>query len=377
MEKEFIKKLSFFFILILVLNCCKNIDSKGEYEVRFEATQIKKIPIDSMSNFRTPTFVVSEGLLFTDVRGRYSSNTINIYDWENGNKVKSIDLPETGENSVGNITGFWVENKDKIVVLGGKSRIVSIVNLAGEIIEKYKLDNKVFEGNGVPFGRTDIPPRIINNNLYFEIGPHYNFKTDNVAGKIAEFKYDLTKGESSPNFLIPNGVQLSYYYITKSRTFLDDGREIMVFPCCKKLFILQTSGIVDTVELNIDWKYPNFNVVKDNLSLKRETEFYLENYSLDFILYDNYRDLLLCFVGIPTEIQDLSNGRWRNADEKDFIIYAVSPRDYAIKGSVKIPAQNYYPRNFVLDNKGIWISNATYLSPSLSEDEFSFTLFEY
>lgn len=380
MGGKFINNLTILAILVLgflVLNRCKNTDFTDKHEIKFETTQVKKIPIDSVSNFRTATLVVSEGLLFTDVRGRYNSNTINIYDWENGEKVKTINLPETGENSVGSVTGFWIEGKDTLVILGGRSKIVSLVNLDGEIIEKYTLDDKVFEGNGVPFGRTDIPPRIINNNLYFEIGPHYNYKTEDVVGKIAEFKYDLNKRESYPNFLIPDGVTLAFYYISKSRAFLNDGREIMVFPCCRKLFILQNSGILDTIELDIDWEEPNFNIVKDNFSLKREAQFYLENYSLDFILYDTFRDLLLCFVGIPTEIQDLSNGRWRNYDEKDFIIYAVSPRDFSIKGSIKIPAREYYPRNFILDSKGIWISNSTYLNPSLSEDEFSFTLFEY
>ncbi|MEM8524753.1 MAG: DUF4221 family protein [Bacteroidota bacterium] len=339
-------------------------------------TKRKAFLLDSLSSFRTNTYHKTNDNLYTDVRDANNiQNSINIYSWNTGKLRNKLTFPETGENGVGNISNFNVINDSLLVLLGGYHGKVSFYNMKNSSLTIHNIPGAM-KNNGTPMGRTSFPVKFINNSLYFEVGPYYNLKGESLGGLIAEYRYDLLSKELIPSFIIPDEVKMTEYHVAKSRFFLNDDTEVMSFKCCNSLF-LKVKDTQKTVNLNIpDWIDPKFEELKTGYSTEKANTFYLENYSLEQTLYDEFREYIYLFVGIPTSVRDPKTGRWRNFDEKDVVLYVLEPKDFSILSSINLPASEFYPRNSFVTKEGLFVSKSTFLNKKVREDYMEFMLLE-
>ncbi|MDF2156799.1 DUF4221 family protein [Algoriphagus sp. CAU 1675] len=373
--------LKFFFLLLFIgfsFSC-----QKKEKELTWALTPSgEKIsfPIDD----QTPN--ISEGLQYFKGEKEYlfnviwNLNSLQIYDFETGLKIKDLRFDNEGPNGVGPIFGFHVHSLDSIFLFNPPfTSTINLVNSDGEI--QQRIDYQIPDEGGSAFVHNSymISPPVIDGNLLavnHRFGANIRLITgEELSSKAMGYQIDLTTGKTNffNHFFPSDYLHTGQKVIDYSRA---QGKDKIVYSLLGDHRLFHSSSydtpiqFIDAKSTYLDDILPSFNA---DSSPEEFTRYSRASSRYGSILYDSYRNVYyrFGFPTIPIESDEQLNALRTNPGP--FVVMVFDDELNLLTESL-FEAGTYLPDNSFVGEKGLYLSLNHPDNPENEEDQLKFEL---
>ena len=379
----------FFLILIteiLVLGACK---SPGYYKDRFTLEAAEK-PLEVSIGSETKNFVHYsqfvriDGVSYLGILN-FERNRIEIYNLDTKTLFRELQFFKDGPDAFGEVSGFFIENLDSLIVDSFYQRVAGIIDGHGKVKKKipYQKDT-----NGRQF-RVTLPWFGLRP---YKIGEIINFlqvyQADESMGILTEEKRKETFLNVALNTTTGNSITLPLTYpeemvgrdITQStnvmRTEGYDGCFIYHFWNLYDLFVTDDHESFRKIHIESNYRL-NFN--EDHYKYIYDVrKAYLNSLSHDMVrdmLYDEYRKCYYIFIMKRNENLDAKSDLFLRMKYPDCFILILD-KDLKHMGEVFLPDNTYSFQISFITPEGLYISEDHPNNPEFDEDYMRFRLFK-
>jgi hypothetical protein len=379
----------FFLLLIaeiLALGACKGPEY---YKNRFTLRPAEK-PLEITIGSETKNFVYYSQFVRIGKENylgilNFERNRIEIYDLGSRKLFKELQFYSDGPETFGEVSGFFIENIDSLVVDCFYQRVVGISDGNGKVVKKISYDRDV---NGRPFKLT--PPWI--GLRPYKVGNVINF----LQVYQAEESYGiLTEEKRKETFL---NVTLNTTTGISTTLPLTYPEEMIGHDITQATNVMRTVGFhecfiyhfwnLDNLFVTSDHKTFNKYPIESNYKFKLNTECFkyiydiraglINSLSHDMVrdmLYDEYRNCYYIFIMKRNENPDAGSDIFLKMKFPDCFILILD-KDLKHMGEVFLPDNTYSFQFSFITPEGLYISEDHPNNPDFDEDFMRFRLFK-
>ena len=292
------------------LYSCQSLETKSAY---YSLIQVGKayFPVDTLTK---PIQINSQAIGDTLIVLNQERNFLLFYSISKEKLLNKISFDREGENGIPGITGFLYHNKDSIFILQSYQYRLYLCNIAGKIIDKYKLlnndkldANAALASDNMRSMMVKIGDEIhISTNPYLkpESKEYYQSKKIHQVLNLKKKTYKflpITYSSIYQKNAYPHAFSLFfrtynpfnrnfiYSFMADDRVMLTDGKQITYHQArCEQM--------KQPLKLN-DFTYNE----EEHLQIQQQSNFYL------MILYDKYRNVYYRFA---QKSDDLDKTKW-------------------------------------------------------------------
>ncbi|WP_294627016.1 DUF4221 family protein [uncultured Bacteroides sp.] len=302
----------------------------------------------------------------------YPTNTVYMYDYDNGLLLDTIRYDKEGNNGVGEVQGYCFLNRDSIFVYQYGNPVVHLTNGQGEILwskalfENFERKERVMYPE--PYLMTNNPMKYADGKLILNgfISGETSHETKENRPVTMLYKID----DASLKFLNPYPMQYVEYNwgggFTHRLPYTDldnKGNLLISFPADHNLWRCnvinhQTDSLYAGSEM-IEYTEP-YAASKEEVAIideYRVFEWYMTTPSYEGIFYDKYRDLYYRIARLPDTNYKLGN----RGNNKPVIIIVLDSRLHYLGEEILPPAKegNYRINNCFVSKDGLNIQVLT------------------
>lgn len=387
--KEYMKKFKIFIILIIaLLNLSCSQDKKNAHKVELvKNEQISyEYEIDTDTYYRFNclfTHTDSEGnnyLVFLGSR----ANKIFFYQLESGKLQFVVNLEKEGQNEVGSVAGFHIQDFDNIFLTSNKMGITK-VDTAGhkkQFIEYGTTNKGTLVAENFHSSSVLYTPLVINGDdlyitqfAYRGVPPSQtpvSIKIDTINDKFEELPFYLSE-------VIEDKLFLKYYFTDYFSRDFNGEQFVYAFPNDENIYVTSLDH-KDVKSYPAKSQY--FNKVKyisadigDAKILQKQM---LENPRYGNLVYDKYRNVYYRIAYPETDLSKYPNYDVKNFGDSGMINFSIIILDenFNVMGETLFPSGIYMSTVLFINEKGLCISDSHILNPDFDEDKLSFKCFE-
>jgi hypothetical protein len=361
---------SHFFISLILVNIisCKNqeTDQIGQNS-ELESPETITLELDLETSYDNAYYEYHEidnrELLFIT---NSKLNQIKVYDLEQGKLSHTIEVPNEGSASLGQISSFTLKNKDSLFVFSTFTLSkVLLTNWKGKDFKQLHLQDKPGGNSTLFFNHLSMsanPSIVVNDKMYFFQFPIRNSGPNSFSPLEMNLVYDLKKDSiyTIDIYLPPinkkiNIVLTGVYRIVNNREEL-----VYSYSNLDSLYIQKPDLSVFTV-------YAGTNLISVDPNVDQTTaEGKLNNPSYGPVIYNSYNDLYYRIFYHGAKFNpDISITKQQLLKKGGIIIL---DSNFEIKTTIEY-SNKYAPRNYFTSPKGLFRSlNNEYSNPDMDED---------
>jgi len=380
------KFLLLLFTEILALGACKGPEY---YKNRFTLGPAEK-PLEITIGSETKNFVYYSQFVRIGKENylgilNFERNRIEIYDLGSRKLFKELQFYSDGPETFGEVSGFFIENLDSLVVDCFYQRVVGISDGNGKVVKKISYDRDV---NGRPFKLT--PPWI--GLRPYKVGNVINFlqvyQAEESNGILTEEKRKETYLNVALNTISGESITLPLTYpeemIGHDITGATNVMRTVGFHECFIYHFWNLDNLFVTSDHKTFKKYP----IESNYKFKFNTECFkyiydiraglINSLSHDMVrdmLYDEYRNCYYIFVMKRNENLDAGSDIFLKMKFPDCFILILD-KDLKHMGEVFLPDNTYSFQFSFITPDGLYISEDHPNNPDFDEDFMRFRLFK-
>lgn len=381
MSKLYFPSLCFLFWVVL-FGC----NSKGKEQ----PSTFELIPTGNLIEFSLDdsTKNISDGLqYFKDdkeylMNVKWDANSIQIYDFASGRRVKELKFDQEGPNGVGPVFGVFPLSIDSIFLFNPPfTSNFFLTNSEGKIVDRFEY--QVPEGAGSAFVHNafmNSPPIRSGNLLAVKHRFPANLRemtSDQLSSKTLGYQVDLNTGEVKesnhhfPSDYLDTGLKLLEFSRVKGKdrivySFFGDSK-LYFAPSFEDPLMSKEAG-----SSFLDERMETFN--------PNSTSFEFGKYnsaasSYGSIYYDSYRNVYYRFAN-PTQNVETEEDLIALRQNPGSFVVMVFDKNLELLTEKKFEAGIYYPSNSFVGEKGLYLSTNNPQNPEIKEDWMVFELIE-
>lgn len=373
--------LSFLSCQFIFFSCNQSSDKELAFELRSAGK------IDLAIDETTPDFsmglqyVESERELLFNIN--WNTNSLQLYDLENGDLIKTILMEKEGDQGVGEIMAFHVHTLDSIFVFPFGGAGFSLIDANGNVINRFKYPLPENHTAGFVHNISYVSPPVIRGKEIFlktrpAIVDNYREMTNEMLAKShLVFKLDL---DSLMPQLLPQHYPVDYLANGFKRfefsSAQGNGKIVYSFFGDHHLYwAVDFGSSLNKVEGKSSY-------LKDVLPLFPIDGAFLESqkYSTasaryENLIYDAYREVFYRFAYPELEVYTEEEVRALRNNPGPFVVM-VFDQDLKLLGEKYFEGGKYLPINAFVGKKGLYISTNNPDNPKNQEDQMGFEVFE-
>lgn len=367
------------FIILLLFSCNYNSAKISNSEDKFSLILKSnlKLDLDSLTGFYSP---------YLDYKKKADTQTLSLlnplinriqsYDISTGEQINNINYDLVGPHSVGeNPSGFFILNKDSIIIYDNWQGNLSLINSKKEIINKFNVNpNGLNNGFAFPQAST-VSPIIVHGQKIYMAGLLLPWKGIEINEK-QFLVFDMSKNKLEYKLKRPNlynesnwGNRLMFFM---SYTF-DKKNERFIFS-----FNNDKNLIITSLDFKILDRFETPSLYFDEIEPYDEdfnydwNEATLEEYNYQTprywkVLYDEYRDLIYRFALHPYPKSEFKAGVRRMK------VSILIIKNKNVVGEFDLDLNKYDSRMIFVSEEGLNIANKSKFEKN--EDYLTFDTF--
>ncbi|WP_026953190.1 DUF4221 family protein [Algoriphagus mannitolivorans] len=313
---------------------------------------------------------------------KMEGNTLQIFDFSTGEKIKSLQFDLEGPNGVGGLFGFHVQSMDSIFLFNppfGSS--FYLANAEGELLKKFNY--QIPEGAGSAFvhnGYMISPPVLKGSKLAvnhrFPQNPR-ELTPEILSSKTFGYLIDLETGETQyfNHFYPQDYLATGLKNVDFSRA---QGKDKVVYSLFGDHRLYYASSYdstlksVDAASEFLDQTMPNF---KPDAVSEEYQNYAFASSRYGSILYDSYRDVYYRFAFPSLPDASIADIRSQGNALGSFVVMVLDS-DLKVITEKKFEPGKYHPDNVFIGKKGLYLSLQHPKNPENQEDLMQFELLE-
>lgn len=375
-------------LLLSFLSClfiCFSCDKSSNKETAFELSPAGEINL--AIDETTPDFsmglqyVESERELLFNIN--WNTNSIQLYDLDNGDLIKTILMEKEGDQGVGEIMAFHVHTLDSIFVFPFGGAGFSLIGSNGEVINRFKYPLPENHTAGFVHNISYVSPPVIRGKEIFlktrpAIVDNYREMTNEMLAKShLVFSMDLDSlkpqllAHHYPEEYLANGFKRFEFSSTQG-----NGKIVFSFFGDHHLYWAED---YDSPLKKVEGKS---SYLKDVLPLFPIEGAFLESqkYSAasaryENLIYDPYREVFYRFAYPELDVDTEEEVRALRNNPGPFVVM-VFDQDLKLLGEKVFEEGKYLPMNAFVGINGLYISTNNPDNPKNQEDQMGFEVFE-
>jgi hypothetical protein len=306
-------------------------------------------------------------------------NWLEVYNLDSHQLYKRLQVQYEGQNSFGEMMGFYVINFDSILVLSIRPKILGIFDIDGTIKTKISFDrdlnNKLI--------KTTIPwegqrPYLIQNKLslgqIWDCRESRGLLTDiGIKGTPVEIFIDLiTKECNSSNITYPQelmGKNIATMPVIRTKGY--NNEYIYHFALLNYFYRTKDHNSFEKVQIESNYKL-DFSNLDETKMMKGLSDKILHDAIVN-IVYDEYREHYYVFIRQRANDQETLDIKTELLYPDCFIL--ILDKNLHFEGEVFLPEKIYSYKMIFITSKGLYISEDNVANPTFSEDIMRFRLF--
>lgn len=299
--------------------------------------------------------------------------TVQFYDFDEGNLAKEIKYEREGPNGVGKIRGFYVHTLDSVYLMSSKHYQLILVDSMGKVLNRYPLisrDTQVADWS-LPAIYTSTPAILKDGILNFfgfpESKPIHK-KQPVLAIQLSNFVCEL-------RYRYPK-----LYQMGESWGMLGGQVSVTATPTGSFLYSFACDPYVyETTDHETDLKhfagsrfFERTEPWEKGMGDGAE-EAYVTRSCFRGIVYDSFREVYYRFTHLKLPALNARNERNTIWNKPMSVI--ILNNKFQVIGETRLESNRYDFRNWLVVKEGLLICNSNQHNPDLEEGKLKFTLF--
>lgn len=305
------------------------------------------------------------------------SNSLEIFELENGVHKETLKYDFDGPEGVGEIRGFYYLSEDSILLTSKSFRLISLVNSESHVVDKLSYQ-KNDEITGPFYSRSDYNNMIQvgDGKLFFTQYPRspwnalsiesfenshieffYDLKTGNVGRLAFGYPRELREKYDYPPYFCRVKVKQDFYY---------------AFLYSNQIFHAE-EGVLKPYKITAEVP-PVLPYTKPSDPLE-SMQFSIASPSIRNFLYDEYNEVFYVIYYLGQDF-DASKKISQVAENKYEAVVIVLDSDLTFLTSVDISTYTLNLQNVFVAKNGLYISDNNELNPTFDENYLTFSRFE-
>lgn len=229
---------------------------------------------------------------------------------------------------------------------------------------------------------TRLPPLLIERKLIFFEFPYVNLADPSVFNQNInlEFSLDIESfelsrvGYSWPE--IYHGKNWGSILVFPSRNIGKNNTIVYSWAADPEIQVLDLSnGIKKYLAASDLFDYPSPSPFPIS-TYEDSRKYYIESPYYGSVIWDPHNRLYYRFAIQGMKYLDEKTANPSNGEDKPVSIIILNEELKKVGETPLLPTNKFYPRDWFICSKGLFISNSHYSNPSLSEENMSFTRFQ-
>ncbi len=384
-------KVSFIFILILMINC-RRMDKNNEHVAPVDTHEFVKsdlcleLPLDDKTSYYTFSMFVyhdPSGIDYLSMENR-QTNEINIFRLDSCKLFRKIPVHQAGPNAVLDLMGHKLLSLNNILVNSLNMNMLARIDSTGTVLQRIRITDSSGDNRPLiplpPISRVYMPMVVDRNHIYLlsSLPNHYyeisgsDFKTFPICIDVDTLKEIVTclplgypelwsKTKRNGEFLRTDfcreydGKCFIYSFAIMDDIIVTEDHKTSLNYSLKSRYMTPSKGLQ---ELSIDGSY------RQNSEEPRYAN----------LLYDQYRDVYYRFVYLPYELKEGDDPKIVSKTHKGFSVI-IADSSFNVIGETQFPEDTYVPDMSFVTKEGLYISENNYKNINLDEDKLVFRLF--
>ncbi len=344
----------------------------SDKEYTLEKINEINIPIDSVSSNSSayPIYHDADTAQYY-VQGNEAINSIDFYDLEKKELYKRVKFERTGNQMISSTRKIFIKNADSIYIFEDRYGRIDLVNINGEILERYDLPKKhrhlIYTNMASSF-------LVHKNKVYFCADIFSGREPANITKEFIETRnttgiFDLVTRElafedrTAPLYLANSNIIPEMLYTSN---FFDENYTIVFTPLSGHIQYLKNEKNTQTI-----LRKKNFN--KEMLKKMKRNSNGIRYDSYFSIFADKKNDMFYTVVLEGIEEKDLDGNP--NSYDDQLITIVIADEKFHHAGEITLPKDTHF-RNIMATKEGLLVSNANPKNPNNDESVLSFTLYK-
>jgi hypothetical protein len=371
---------SFLSFLLTCFSCNKSSDKEIAFGLR-SAGEINLSIDETTPDFSMGLqFVESERELLFNIN--WNTNSLQLYDLENGDLIKTVQMEKEGDRGIGEVMAFHVHTMDSIFVFPFGVAGFSLIDADGNLINRFKYPLPENHTEGFVHNISYVSPPVISSKEIFlktrpAIVSNYREMTNEMlAESHLVFKMDL---DSLMPQLLPQHYPADYLSNGSKRfefsSAQGNGKIVYSFFGDHHLY---WADDYDSPLKKVEGKS---SYLKDVLPLFPINGAFLESqkYSTasaryENLIYDTFREVFYRFAYPELDVDKEEEVRALRSNPGPFVVM-VFDQDLKLLGEKYFEGGKYLPMNAFVGKKGLYISTNNPDNPKNQEDLMEFEVF--
>ena len=347
--------------------------SKKEYVL--EKVKEISIPIDSVSASWSayPIYHDADTAQYY-VQGNEAINSIDFYDLDKETLYKRVKFERTGNQMISSTRKFFIRNADSIYIFEDKHGKVNLVNIEGEILQRYDLPEEydrfsINAGISAPFFVSADEKIYFRADVFIGISAASDITEDFVKTRKTIGVFDLRnrklmfKEPTAPLHLAsPNNAATTLLI----GSFFEEDYTILNTSIMGHIQYLKNGQNKQAVLRRKDFD-------KENITeMRRESNGI--NYDDHFLIIPDERNSLFYSVILEGIEEEDLDGNPNSYDDKPITV-VIADENFHHAGEYTLPKDTHF-RNVMMTRDGLLVSNANPKNPNNDEGVLSFTLYK-
>lgn len=373
---------TFFFYVALLL--CYSCDSSTRKETK-EIQMTSKGKISLLIDETTPDF--SMGLQYVEAEKElifninWATNSLQMYDLEDGNLIKSIPFEKEGDQGVGELMAFHVHTLDSIFLFPFRGSYFSLTDTSGNV--KYKFRYDAPENHTAAFVHNIsfiTPPFISGNEAIFKTRPtivsnYFEMTDDMLAGSSLGFRLNLETMETEllPHYYPKGYLEAGFKRFESSRAQSEDKLVYSFFGDHHLYWSEGLNAPLQVVEGKSKFLSEKLPLLPVDRTPIQSQKYSFASSRYDNLLYDPYREVFYRFAYPDLDVETEEEVRALRNNPGEFVIM-VFDKDLQLLGENIFGGSKYLPLNAFVGKNGLYMSLN---NPDNSNNEEDRMAFEY
>lgn len=305
-------------------------------------------------------------------------NEVVFFNLDNRKQILKVRFDKEGPYGIGNLSGFYILNKDTLVVAGHMKPDLFFFNLSGEWIGKVQLNNKNKGTKFFPMISHELPYIKEGHNAILPKFPTGNWSLiENFSKESVAVIANMNTGSCTdlnttfPKGYYDNGVTEPVFSRLK---LTNSSRYIYSFYGDHNLYMTDDHNVFDKKEGRSVYVNSFIPGIK-NPSMEEYLDWLTTSPAYLGILEDPYRGLLYRFVSLGDKDYDKEriNESARFSRRISVIIFDKSLN---FLGEYRFPVGKYYWKNSFVTEDGLYVSSNSPFNKAYNSEVLNFGLFE-
>jgi hypothetical protein len=372
-----------YYIFLLAGFACNSKSYKENTIIQLKSIGEASLMIDET----TPDF--SMGLQYVEAGQEmvfninWTTNSLQMYDLENGELIKNIQFEKEGDQGVGELMAFHVHTMDSIFLFPFGTSYCSLADTSGKVKKRFRYEAPENHTPGFVHNISYISPPIVQGSKVIlktrpAIVSNYNEMTNEMLAKShLTFKLDL---ESLKTTLLSQFYPVEY--LEKGSRRFDfsmvegDGKVVYSFFGDHNLYWSENfEGPLKSIDGRSSYLNEALPLFPKGGPVLESQKYSFASSRYENLLYDRYREVYYRFAFPDLEVDTEEEVRALRNNPGPFVVM-VFDKNLKLLGETYFEGGMYLPMNAFVGKKGLYLSTNNPDNPENQEDKMGFEIFE-